>query len=214
MLPMARLFDAYEAVTTINQEMLPGDVVECGVWNGGCVGLMAIYHTNHAGPRRRFHLFDSFQGLPQPSSFDKEVIVDFEVRHPGVRLHDADPELNPIGACAGISQADVEKFLVERLELARDNFVFHIGWFQETVPRSANAIERIALLRIDGDRYDSTKACLDVLYDKVVPNGFVIIDDYGTFSGCRKAVDEFLARTGIKPQIHKSDQDCIYFRKP
>jgi hypothetical protein len=214
MLPMPRLFDAYEAVTSINSEGLPGDIVECGVWNGGCVGLMAIAHLNHPGPHRRFHLFDSFQGLPQPSSYDKEVIVDFEARHPGIRLHDDDPELTPIGACAGISQPAVEKFLVEKLGLARDGFVFHVGWFQDTVPRSLNVIEKIALLRIDGDWYDSTKVCLETLYDRVAPNGFVIIDDYGTFSGCRKAVGEFFVKAGIAPRIHQSDQDCVYFRKP
>lgn len=214
MLPMPRLFDAYEAVTSINSERLPGDIVECGVWNGGCVGLMGIAHLNHQGPQRRFHLFDSFEGLPQPSSYDKEVIVDFEAYHPGIRLQDDDPELIAIGACAGMSQPAVEKFLVETLGLARDSFVFHVGWFQDTVPRSLNVIEQIALLRIDGDWYDSTKVCLEALYDRVVRNGFVIIDDYGTFSGCKKAVDEFFVKNRVSPRIHKSDQDCIYFRKP
>jgi O-methyltransferase len=214
MLPIPRLFDAYEAVASINLEKLPGDVVECGVWNGGCVGLMAIAHSDQPGPHRRFHLFDSFQGLPQPSSHDKEVIINFEANHPGVRLQDDDPALIPIGACAGISQPAVEKFLIEKLGLARDSFVFHVGWFQDTVPRSLKVVEKIALLRIDGDWYDSTKICLETLYGRVVQNGFVIIDDYGTFSGCKKAVDEFFVKAGITPRIHKSDQDCIYFRKP
>jgi O-methyltransferase len=214
MLPMPRLFDAYEAVVSINSDGLPGDIVECGVWNGGCVGLMAIANLENPGPRRRFHLFDSFEGLPQPSSHDKEVIVDFEARHPGIQLHGDDQELTPIGACAGISQPAVAKFLVEKLRLPRDIFVFHVGWFQDTVPRSLNVIEKIALLRIDGDWYDSTKVCLETLYDRVVQNGFIIIDDYGTFSGCRKAVDEFFLNTGTSPRIQKSDQDCIYFRKP
>ncbi|MEH2510507.1 O-methyltransferase [Nitrobacteraceae bacterium AZCC 1564] len=214
MLPMPRLFDAYEAVTSINSEGLAGDIVECGVWNGGCVGLMAIANSNHPGPHRRFHLFDSFEGLPQPSSHDKEVIVDFEARHPGVQMRDDDPELIPIGACAGISQPAVENFLVKKLGLAKESFVFHVGWFQDTVPRSLSAIDQIALLRIDGDWYDSTKVCLETLYDRVVRDGFIIIDDYGTFSGCRKAVDEFFSKAGIAPLIRQSDQDCIYFRKP
>lgn len=214
MLPIPRLFDAYEAVISINSEGLLGDVVECGVWNGGCVGLMAIAHANSVGPYRQFHLFDSFQGLPQPSAHDKEVIDDFAARHPGIRLQDEDPELIAIGACAGIPQAAVERFLVHKLGLAKDSFIFHVGWFQDTVPRSVSTIEKIALLRIDGDWFDSTKVCLETLYDRVVRNGFVIIDDYGTFSGCKKAVDEFFSKTGIAPQINRSDQDCIFFRKP
>lgn len=214
MLTIPRLFDPYEAVASLDSEGVPGDVVECGVWNGGCVGLMAIAHANSVGPRRRFHLFDSFQGLPQPSSHDKEVIANFEARHPGARLQDDDPELVAIGACAGLSQASVERFLVHKLGLAKDSFIFHVGWFQDTLPRAVSSIEKIALLRIDGDWYDSTKVCLEALYDRVVRNGFIIIDDYGTFSGCKKAVDEFLSNAGIAPQINKSDEDCIFFRKP
>lgn len=211
MLPMSRLFDAYDAVATINAENLAGDVVECGVWNGGCVGLMAISHQRHSGPQRKFHLFDSFEGLPQPSSHDTEVVDGFNAENHSVGSQDG---LVAIGACAGISQPAVEKFLVDRLGLPREQFVFHVGWFEETVPSAATAIDKIALLRIDGDWYSSTKVCLDNLFDKVVPNGVIIIDDYGTFSGCRKAVDDFLEAAGIRPEIHHSDQDCIYFRKP
>jgi len=211
MLPMPRLFDAYEAVARINLEQIPGDVVECGVWNGGCVGIMAISDRKSPGPQRKFHLFDSFEGLPQPSPHDKEVIEGFSAQNPSIN---SEGELVAIGACAGISQPAVERFLVEQLGLPRDQFVFHVGWFEETVPRAKASIDKIALLRIDGDWYSSTKVCLDNLYEKVVPNGFIIIDDYGTFSGCRRAVDDFLATTGVGPEMHHSDQDCIYFRKP
>jgi len=211
MLPMPRLFDAYDAVAAIDAEGLAGDVAECGVWNGGCVGLMALSHLKNAGPRRRFHLFDSFEGLPQPTSHDKEVVEDFNAENHSVSSDDG---LVAIGACAGISQPAVERFLVEQLELPREQFIFHVGWFEETVPRAVTSIDKIALLRVDGDWYSSTKVCFDHLYDKVVPNGFIIIDDYGTFSGCRKAVDDFLNSRGIRPEIHHSDQDCIYFRKP
>jgi hypothetical protein len=71
---------------------------------------------------------------------------------------------------------------------------YHQGWFQETLPSQASAIKNIAILRLDGDWYASTKVSLDYLFEKVVPGGFVVIDDYGSYDGCRKAVDEFLAR--------------------
>ena len=94
------------------------------------------------------------------------------------------------------------------------NFVFHVGWFQQTIPGTLSSLDKIAVLRLDGDYYESTKVCLDGLYDHVVKDGFIIIDDYGTFQGCKKAVDEFLISNDIKPEIHYSDSDCIYFRKP
>ena len=70
---------------------------------------------------------------------------------------------------------------------------FHAGWFQETLRALPAGFGAIALLRIDGDWYESTKICLDVLFPKVVSGGIVVIDDYGKWSGCREAVDEFLA---------------------
>ncbi|HXI69239.1 MAG TPA: TylF/MycF/NovP-related O-methyltransferase [Verrucomicrobiae bacterium] len=69
------------------------------------------------------------------------------------------------------------------------------GWFQETMPKDSSQISQIAILRLDGDWYDSTRVCLEFLYDKVVPGGFVIIDNYGAYEGCRKAVAEFRQKT-------------------
>jgi len=214
MLPMPRLFDAFEAITAINQEGLEGDIVECGVWNGGCVGLMAIANSKTGGPRRKFHLFDSFEGLPQPSQHDIDVISDFKLRHPGVVL-DGESQTNPfaIGACVGDSQPAVEEFLVERLRISGDDLIFHKGWFQDTMPNCGSSIGKIAVLRIDGDWYDSTRVCLEGLFDKVVRNGFVIIDDYGKFSGCRKATDEYFRRKNIQPKFDWSDAICVFFRK-
>jgi O-methyltransferase len=213
MLPMPRLFDAYDAIVSVNREGLLGDVVECGVWNGGCVGLMALANAAEPGPKRKFHLFDSFQGLPQPSSDDMDVIDDFKDRHPELDLRNKSNCLTPIGACVGNSQPSVEHFLVKQLGISKEDLVFHVGWFQDTVPFASQAISNIALLRLDGDWYDSTKACLEGLYGKVVQNGYVIIDDYGTFSGCRKAVNEFFEKNGIHAEVSYSDSECISFRK-
>jgi O-methyltransferase len=214
MLPMPRLFDAYEAIVAINREGLEGDVVECGVWNGGCIGLMAVANLKEPGPKRRFHLFDSFEGLPQPSSHDVDVIADFRNRHPDLDLQGkANSHLRPIGACVGDSRLVVEDFLVKYLGINRDDLTFHVGWFQDTIPSATKVIEDIALLRIDGDWYESTKVCLEGLYEKVVRNGFIIIDDYGMFSGCRKAVDDFFERNSFKPSVIHSDSECIFFRK-
>ena len=214
MLPLPRLFGAFEAVRKINEEGIAGDIVECGVWNGGCVGLMAVANSKTGGPRRKFHLFDSFEGLPQPSRHDIDVVAGFKAKYPQAVLNgDSKSELWAIGACVGNSQPSVERFLVERLKIDRDDLVFHKGWFQDTVPNSGTSIQKIALLRIDGDWYDSTKVCLEGLFHKVAQNGFVIIDDYGTFSGCRKASDEFFDQREVRPELMYSDSDCVFFRK-
>jgi O-methyltransferase len=82
---------------------------------------------------------------------------------------------------------------------------YHVGWFQDTVPAAAEKIGPIALLRLDGDRYDSTKVCLESLYSNVRRGGIVVIDDYGQFEGCRRAVDEFTSKMPIPFMLHRID---------
>jgi hypothetical protein len=213
MLPLPRLFDAYDAVVSINKEGIQGDIVECGVWNGGCVGLMALANLKVPGPKRRFHLFDSFKGLPQPSSHDVEIAATFRRQHPNIPLQDeGNSELMPIEACVGYSQPVVEDFLVQHLGINRKDLEFHVGWFQDTVPCASKTIKDIALLRLDGDWYESTKISLEGLYEKVVKNGYIIIDDYGTFSGCATAIDDFFDKNG-RPNLQHSDSECVFFRK-
>jgi len=212
MLPMGRLFDLYDAVATVNREGLAGDIVECGVWNGGGIGLAGLANRQVHGPNRKLHIFDSFQGLPQPTEEDTDA-------HPQLRRKNADEAdakeaLAPVGMFVGKSQAEVEDFLVKSLGLPKKELVFHVGWFQETIPGCADKIGDVAVLRLDGDWYESTKVCLEGLYRNVVKNGFVIIDDYGDFRGCKKAFDEFIASNSIVPNMKHSDSACVYFRKP
>jgi O-methyltransferase len=212
MLKMPRLFDLFDLVKQINEDMTPGALVECGVWNGGAVGLMGLANRRFPGPQRKMHLFDSFEGLPQPTENDKDVYSGY-LQQVAEGTKPSAEELIAIGACRGLDRPKVEEFLVSRLGLARNELVFHVGWFQDTVPAARDSIGAIALLRLDGDWYDSTKVCIENLYDNVVSEGFVVIDDYGAFKGCAKAIDEFFAVRGIKPEIVASDEHCIYFRK-
>jgi O-methyltransferase len=214
MLPMPRLFDLYDIVKRVNQSGLKGEFVECGVWNGGAVGLMAMADQRHSGPRRKLHLFDSFEGLPQPTAFDTDVYAGFLEQEKSRSIIEQEVEqLSAIGACQGKSQPEVEEFLVKRLGIDPGKLVFHVGWFQDTVPSARDSIGGIALLRLDGDWYESTKVCIENLYDSVVVGGFVVIDDYGTFEGCRKAVDEFFAARSIRPTFTYSDAECVFFQK-
>jgi hypothetical protein len=140
-----------------------------------------------------------------------DVIAAFKSKHPHLSPSRTDDSgLLPIGASVGESQPSVENFLVRHLGIDRSDLVFHTGWFQDTIPKAD--INDIALLRLDGDWYESTKICLENLYQKVVEGGYIIIDDYGTFSGCAQAVDEFFG-AAYRSRLQYSDQDCAFFRK-
>lgn len=201
MVPPARLMNAHDCMRFAELNGIEGDVAECGVWEGGCIGVMACA-SERLGGRREFHLFDSFKGLPAPSTED----VDVE----GPKT----AELEPIGAAVATRET-AEKLFYDVLGVDRHRVVFHEGWFQNTVPAAARSIRSLSLLRIDGDWYESTKVCLEELYDIVVEGGFVIIDDYGCFIGCRRAVDEFLAERRIdRRSLIRIDHEGVYFRKP
>lgn len=196
MVTMPRLFDVIEAVETINRENIKGDLVECGVWNGGCAALMGL--SDKTG--RKLHLFDSFAGMPRPSPHDTNVLP----YYPGP----TSGELSAIGMCVGKSRVQVESFM---RNLGLYNLHFHEGWFQDTVPTAK--IDKIAILRLDGDWYESTRTCLEGLFSKLSPGGYLIIDDYGDFQGCRKATDEFFSEQNLFPAWQQSDACCVYYRK-
>jgi hypothetical protein len=88
-----------------------------------------------------------------------------------------------------------------------------VGWFQDTVPNAGSSMGPIALLRLDGDWYDSTKVCLNHLYGKVSRYGVIVVDDYGHFDGCRKAVDEFIAQLGIPVLLNHIDYTGRFWSK-
>ena len=90
---------------------------------------------------------------------------------------------------------------------------FHVGWFQDTVPIASDKIESISLLRLDGDWYESTKVCLENLYDLVTEGGVIIVDDYGAYEGCKKAVDEFLLSRKLSPYLNEIDKEAIFWVK-
>lgn len=214
MLPFARLRNAYDCMTAVEREGLAGTVVECGVWAGGCVGLMAAVNKASGDPARVFHLFDSFEGLPQPSVHDTDVLARFHEEYPDLTPDAADDasELVPIGICSAPLER-VKELFFEVLAIAPAQVRIHEGWFQDTVPAAKAEVGPIALLRLDGDWHESTRVCLEHLYDQLVPGGFLIIDDYGCFSGCTKATDDFFAARGERPTFVDVDGECVYLRK-
>ena len=98
-----------------------------------------------------------------------------------------------------------------KIDYPSNNLRIIKGWFQDTLP--VNKPERIAVLRLDGDWYESTKVCLNELFDRVVNGGVIVIDDYGDWEGCKKAIDEFFEERKILPFLHHIDKGGRYFFK-
>jgi O-methyltransferase len=167
---------------------VPGALVDCGAWNGGSSVLMST-----AAPEREVWAFDSFEGLPQPGEVDGRESFEFA------------------GACVGCPdklREGFERFGVpERLNVRP-------GWFEDSLPEAAGEIGQIALLHSDGDWYDSVRLTLEVMYPLVSPGGFIVIDDYGTWPGARRATDEYRRRMGDSARLRRVDHTGRYWRKP
>jgi len=169
------------------QQGIAGDIVECGVAEGGmiCVMAEALRRNNDEG--RNIHLFDSFCGIPMAGVNDQD-----QPGIPGgVFLMDQKLPIEERLVSSGISSCSMDR-VVERLRFYdfANRFSFHPGWFQRSLP--GTKIGDIALLRLDGDLYESTQVCLKYLWGNVVKGGIILIDDY-PLKGSRKALEEFYA---------------------
>lgn len=153
-----------------------GNIVECGVWRGGAIAGIASFMEGE----RTFYLFDSFEGLPEASEIDGSAAKEWQ--------NDVNSK-NYYNNC----KADIE-FAQKAMEKSGkyNESVFIKGWFNETLPE--NKLQNIAILRLDADWYDSTYICLEHLFDKVIPGGLIILDDYYTWDGCSRALHDFLAK--------------------
>ena len=184
---------------------VPGSFVECGVWKGGSAAIMGLA-MRHARQTRPLHLFDSFEGLPEPGDKDGDMAVAYS----GGRAAGA---LDSIHQCEAALE-EVRQLLHQRLQFPENQIQYHVGWFQNTVPLDAIQLGSIAVLRLDGDWYESTRVCLEHLYPLLSSGGVLILDDYYCWEGCRKAADEYRSRHGITSSIIRVDADCGYWRKP
>lgn len=199
-----RLSNAYELACKAIAENVPGAFVEFGVWKGGVAGVMATA-AKEAESERMTWLFDSFEGLPEPTEKDGAHAAEYASEHTSGRLRS-------IVKCVGPIE-DVEKLFFSVLRIPREQARIEKGWFQETLPGAKQELGQIAILRLDADWYESTKYALEELYDQVAPGGWVIVDDYGHWEGCKKAVDEFFERRGLRHQLIPIDETGVYFQK-
>jgi O-methyltransferase len=185
-----RLENLRYAIGCLVKEKIPGDLVECGVWRGGAAIFMAAV-LKELGEKRTIWLADSFEGLPAPTLKEDEGYDVSGIDYLAVGLEDVEAAF-------------------KRFDLLDSNIRFLKGWFSDTLPTAP--IEPIALLRLDGDLYASTMDALTALYDRLSPGAFVIVDDYGTWEPCRRAVEDFLSARGVSPEIHDIDGSGVYWR--
>jgi len=208
----------YDQAVFCERHGVPGDFVECGVWKGGSVGVMALANLKHSKSRRPLHLFDAFDDICEPDAAVDGQRALTEVRR-WAKAGGTRGRLVPLKGMydqfGGHGTIDDSLVLLEK-NIGYDgaHIHFHKGWFQETLPAKSAAIKEIAILRLDGDWYASTRACLEHLFEKVVSGGFVIIDDYGAYDGCRKAVDEFIAELGKPLYLNAVTSEIRYLIKP
>jgi O-methyltransferase len=165
---------------------IPGAIVECGVWRGGSMQAVAHTLSDRGVTDRDLHLFDTFEGMTEPTDEDR-----FWDGRLAADVLNSSPRTARVWAVAGID--DVQQGMAET-GYPTERIHYHVGRVEETIP--AQAPETIALLRLDTDWYESTRHELEHLYSRVPPGGVVIADDYSTFTGARKAVDEFLESIG------------------
>ncbi len=199
MIGMQRLTSLQNCVETVLNEDIPGDLVECGVWRGGASILMRAVLAAYGDKTRSVWLADSFEGVPPPdtANYKADKVPWFQMG-----LHRAAPVL-------AVTQPEVAANF-ERYGLLDDQVRFLPGWFKDTLADAP--IDQIAVLRLDGDLYESTIQALDALYPRLSPGGFCIIDDYN-LEGCRKAVADYRAKHGITAEIEDIDGTGVLWRK-
>ena len=195
MVGLKRLDNIEFCVGDVLRRGVPGDLMETGVWRGGAVIFMRAVLKEHGDTSRTVWGADSFQGLPKVA----------DQRH----TDDIEDALWTAGELA--ISLDQVKDNFRRYGFLDEQVRFLPGWFQDTLPKAP--VERLAVLRLDGDMYESTMVALEALYPKLSVGGYLIVDDYHAVRGCRRAVDDFRARHGITDEMQRVDWSCVYWRR-
>ena len=188
-----RMRNIQNATETVLQEGIPGDLIETGVWRGGaCIFMQAILKAWGVTDRTVW-VADSFEGLPKPSRVEDAGDRHHEFRELAVSLEEV--------------QSNFQKY-----NLLDDQVRFLKGWFSDTL--ASAPIDKLSVLRLDGDMYSSTMDAFDALYHRVSPGGFVIIDDYGAVPACKHAVGDFRTKNNITATIIDIDNSSVFWRVP
>lgn len=194
MIGTKRLNNIQFCIESVVENKVEGDFIETGVWRGGaCIFAKTLF--NIFGQNRTVWVADSFAGLPKPN------VADYP--------EDEGDDLYSLEQLR-ISQEQVEENF-RKFDLLDDQVKFLKGWFKDTLPTAP--IEKLAVIRLDGDMYESTMDGLTNLYHKLSPGGFVIVDDYGVIPACKKAVHDFRDANGITEEMVNIDDSGYYWQR-
>ncbi|MEO3748683.1 TylF/MycF family methyltransferase [Plantactinospora sp. B5E13] len=195
MIGIKRMDNIRFCIETAIREGVPGDLIETGVWRGGAVIYMRAVLKAYGDTTRRVFAADSFQGLPpaKPNQHPADA-GDVHYREDALRI--------------GVEQVR-DNF--RRYGLLDDQVRFLVGWFKDTLPKAP--IDRLAVLRLDGDMYGSTMDAISALYPKLSPGGFCVVDDYLTHAACRQAISDYREANAITDTIVSIDTAGVFWRK-
>ena len=207
MTTVERLYGLWTSVRYLIEAGIEGDFVEAGVWRGGSVMLMAHELLRSGAKLRPLWLYDTFAGLPKP---DEKLDIDV-LGNRGIDGWQAHNVTGDTSTWAFADEAEVRANMAST-GYPGEHLRFVVGKVEDTVP--AQIPDRIALLRIDTDWYASYKHLLNSMYDRLVPGGVLLLDDYGHFLGARRAVDEFRRERGVHQPLMRVDYSCRMMIKP
>ena len=195
MIGLKRLDNLEFCIEKVITNGVPGDLIETGVWRGGATIFMRAVLKAYGVTDRCVWVADSFEGLPPPDT--------------GKYPHDEGDTLYEARELV-VSLEDV-KANFDRYGLLDDQVRFLKGWFRDTLP--AAPIDRLAVLRLDGDMYESTMDTLVNLYPKLSEGGYAIVDDYGAIPACRQAVHDYRSANSITEEIREIDWTGVFWQK-
>lgn len=194
MIGLKRLNNIQECVESVIRDDVPGDLIETGVWRGGAVIFMRAILKAYEVENRRVWAADSFQGIP----------VQDEEKYPADK-----GDFAHVRKFTEVSLEEVKRNF-ENYGLLDDQVQFIPGWFKDSLPTAP--VDRLAILRLDGDLYQSTIEALANLYPKLSKGGYVIVDDYA-WPACKQAVHDYRSKEGITDSIKEIDRWGAYWRR-
>lgn len=195
MIGLRRMDNIHYCVDEVLKNEVPGDFIETGVWQGGATIFMRALLRVRGDRSRKVWVADSFEGLPAP---DRQ-------RYPA---DSGDMHHRFTALQVGVDQV---KHNFSRYDMLDDRVVFLVGWFKDTLHTAP--IDELAILRLDGDMYESTQQSIEALYPKLSPGGYCIVDDYGGIPACRRAITDYRSTHEILDEIVDIDGSGIYWQK-
>jgi len=197
------LENAFDIISLIERNQIPGVIIECGVAEGGTAAMLALANEKLGKNNREKWFFDSYEGLPEPTE------EDYINGKAGGFVRPL-----PKGSCLGTFE-QVSDLMYNTLNMSKDEVHLIKGWFQDTVPNNKDKVgDAIAVLRLDGDWYESTKIPLENFHEKLGKGSIIIIDDYGTCYGAERATNEFRNEHNITTPLNSDGRGGVWFEMP